>query len=422
MSLRLIRKYARPMSAIVLVAIPSLALAAYVLSQQRVTNPFADRYTIRVAFSQSAGTIGGLGLPVNVAGVRVGDINGVKLDGGQSVVTVQIDPRQLPRVYANATAQLRPRTPLKDMQIELYPGGPPAAALKPGGVIPVGQTDPQIDSDGLLNALDSDTRLWFRGLVSALDRGTRGRGGDLRAVLKTLGPTAAQFRVLGDAVAARRDQLARLVHNLAVLTSSTAPQDRQLAQVVDAGNATLRALAGQDAALRQSIAQLPGTLAATRSTLGHIQTFSNQLTPTLTALLPGVRRLPGTLRKTGDLAALAEPVLRKQVRPLVRDLQPLARDLGPTAVDLNRTAPDLIDTFKVLTYVVNELGYNPPGSDEGLLFWTAWGVHNLNSFMSTEDANGAVVRGLAFFSCDNVNTHPELKPVLGLLFSSVTNC
>jgi phospholipid/cholesterol/gamma-HCH transport system substrate-binding protein len=60
----------------------------------------------------------------------------------------------------------------------------------------------------------------------------------------------------------------------------------------------------------------------------------------------------------------------------------------------------------VLNYLGNELGYNPPGPEEGYLFWAAWFMHNQASVTSTEDAHGAVVRGLAQVGCSS------LPPVL----------
>jgi len=54
-------------------------------------------------------------------------------------------------------------------------------------------------------------------------------------------------------------------------------------------------------ALRQAVTRLPGTLATTRTTLGDVTAFANQLGPTATALLPTAKRLPTTLRNTETL-------------------------------------------------------------------------------------------------------------------------
>ena len=53
-------------------------------------------------------------------------------------VELEIDPAELPRVYSNARVMLVPNTPLKDMQVELSPGGAPADPLPDGGTLPIG--------------------------------------------------------------------------------------------------------------------------------------------------------------------------------------------------------------------------------------------------------------------------------------------
>ncbi|HYF26045.1 MAG TPA: MCE family protein, partial [Baekduia sp.] len=106
-----------------------LAATAYLLVQQRAPNPFDDVYEVRAEFTSADAIAGGLGQPVNVVGVEVGQVTGVDLVDGRARVTMEIDRGKVPRVHADATAVLEPITPLKDMQIALDPGGPPAPAL-----------------------------------------------------------------------------------------------------------------------------------------------------------------------------------------------------------------------------------------------------------------------------------------------------
>src|SRR5438874_900706 len=94
-------------------------------------------------------------------------------------------------------------------------------------------------------------------------RAARGaRPGPGRAALAALGPDAAQARQLTEALAGRRVQLARLVHNLAVVARAAAT-DGQLKTVVSAGNQTLAALVAEERPLRRGLRGLPSTLDAT---------------------------------------------------------------------------------------------------------------------------------------------------------------
>jgi phospholipid/cholesterol/gamma-HCH transport system substrate-binding protein len=314
-----------------------------------------------------------------------------------------------------------PNTPVKDLVVEVAPGGPPAKVLANGGTIPVARTTPQIESDELTAALDTDTRQYFRALIGGLGIGTRGREKDVRDLLRNLGPTAEQLRPLGDALVARRFELRRLVHNLAILAKAAGSKDKQLADVVVNANNTLGALAGQEAALRSSLRQLPGTLSTASTSLGHATTFADALAPTARALLPAARELPSALSAARPLLDRAEPILRTQLRPFTRDAQPVARDLGPAARDLTKVTPSLSNAFRVLEYVANELGYNPPGDNEGFLFWLAWFIHNANSLLSTQDAHGAVWRGMLVFDCKQLSQQPGTT-LLQTLLGPIPGC
>lgn len=414
-------RYGRWLVAIFALVVVAVVCGFYILVQQRLRTPFQDLYSLKAEFSTSSGLTPGLGLPATVAGVKVGTISGASVKHGRSVVELQIDRHKLPRVYADARATLVPNTPLKDMQVDIYPGRRPAQKISPGGTIPVGQTNVPIDWDELISVLDQDTRTWLDSLVADADRGTHGRGGDIRALFRTLGPTSAQVRQIGDELAARRRVVSRLVHNLALVTRAAGDKDRELATVVDAGDATVNALASQDAALRESLARLPGTLATARSTLRHTTSFANTLGPTLTALMPSARRLPSTLRDTRTLFGSVALIPLKELRGLIREAQPVARDIVPATRDLSEQTPDLTDAFKVLTYVGNELGYNPPGNDEGMLFWLAWFSHNADSMISTEDAHGAVWHGLGLTSCSSI-TSGSAAPLIQLLIGPLPMC
>jgi phospholipid/cholesterol/gamma-HCH transport system substrate-binding protein len=429
-----LKRYWGSMVAIILLIVVAVLAGAYILSQQHLRTPFQTRYTLNAELENAIALTPGLNQPVNVAGVRVGDVTGVTLKNGRALGKMSIDPHKLPNVRTDATAVMIPNTGAKDMQVNLTPGRPPARILPHGGTIPSASTSVPLNSDDLTDALDTDTRAWFQSLVVGLGQGTKGRTQDIKGLIRALGPTATETRQLGDALAARRTAIGRLVHNLSILTKAAASKDSQLGQVVDATDATLGAVASQDAALRQSIAALPGTLAQARSTLNHAATFSKGLAPTLTALVPGglgptpstqsdaARRILAAVRSTGQLVNVAEPVVRLQARPLVRKLQPVANDLSPALVDLSTQVPYLSGAFQAANITLNELAYNPPGSNEGFLYWLDWFVHNTNSFLSTEDANGASWRGLIVISCSTLARTPGLSVLLQPLLGSLPIC
>ncbi len=401
-----IKRYGRYFAILILLWVIGIAAGGYILINQRLPNPFASYLNVNGRFQTAAAVVPGLGEPVNIAGVNVGEITTATLEHGVAVIAMKLDPGKLPAphvLYRNATAVLFPNTPLKDMEIDINPGTPNFPRLPQGGAIPVSQTGVPTDSDELLDSLDADTRTWFTSLVTDLNQGTTGRGQDIKQLFQNLGPTSTQLRQVGDLLAARRQALAQIVHNLGVLTQATSQKDNQLATVVRAGDTTVSALATQDTALRAAITRLPGTLQTTRQTLADVTPFANALGPTATALIPTAHRLPTTLKDTQTLFKGAALLPLNKIPAFVNAVIPLAKQLPPVTSNLNKEVPPLVSSFKVLGAVTNEIAYAPGNGNPGFLYWLAWFAHNTDSFLSTADANGGGWRGLLTLSCADLN-------------------
>jgi phospholipid/cholesterol/gamma-HCH transport system substrate-binding protein len=412
-----LRRYGFYATLVALVAVIGTGAGFYILLQERLPSPFTAYYTLNATFPTVNAVVPGLGEPVNVAGVHVGEIASVQLGDGRGTLQMDIDPHVLPHVYADAAAALVPNTPLKDMEVNIIPGHRSAGLLRAGTAIPVSETTTPIDSDDLLNALDADTRSWLTSLVTDNFTGLHNRAPQLRALFRALGPTTVDVRAIGDELAARKHEIAHLVHNLGVLTHAASSQDANLRTVAAAGERTLHALASQNVALHDAVTQLPATLSVTKRTLGDTAAFANQLGPTAVALRPSIRRLPAVLHDLPTLFKGAALLPAKQAIPFIDAALPLARMLPSLAHNLEAATPGLIASFKVLEYVVNEFAYDPPGPNPGFLYWFAWFTHNSNSFLSTADANGSVWRGSGVVSCTFLNASP-LAPLLKLLIGT----
>ena len=416
-----VRRYAGHLLALVALIVIGTTCGVLILQSQRLANPFATYYKVDGAFPSATAVVAGLGEPVNVAGVRVGQITGTSLDGGVAVVHMQIDPSKLARIYRGAHADLVPRTPLADMQVNIWPGNRDQGALPSGSTIPVGQTLTPTGADELLSSLDTDTRTWLESLLVSLGQATSGRGPQIRGLLKAFGPTAEQLRELNALLAARRTQLAELVHDFGSVMSAASQKNAQLRTVVRAGQQVIGALAGQDTALRQAVAELPGTLRDTRATLSDVTGFAGALGPAAAALTPTARTLPATLANTRTLLRSAALLPLEQIKPFVSAAQPLARALPPLAANLKAEIPALVDSFKVLAYATNELAYHPGARNPGFLYWLAWFAHNSASFISSADANGPAWRLLLLSSCRGLSTLPA-GPLIEQLVGTSFGC
>jgi phospholipid/cholesterol/gamma-HCH transport system substrate-binding protein len=93
---------------------------------------------------------------VQIAGVDVGELTKVNLVNGRAVVTMKVDPDH--PFYRDATANLRPKTGLNDMVLQVDPGTKAAGKAPAGFTIPVSRTQPPVQLEELWSALDADTR------------------------------------------------------------------------------------------------------------------------------------------------------------------------------------------------------------------------------------------------------------------------
>ena len=144
-------------AAIIALVLAAIVVVGYILLHQPAFTLFKSYYTVRAEFSTGAAVTAGQGQTVDIAGVEVGQIGGVSYQDGHAVVTMNIYKKYGP-IYNNATVLLRPRTPLQDMYLALDPGTKSAGAVPAGGMLGVASTQPDINTDQILNSLDADTR------------------------------------------------------------------------------------------------------------------------------------------------------------------------------------------------------------------------------------------------------------------------
>ncbi len=119
---RQLERYGRWLFAIGILMVVAVVCGSYILVNQRLSLPFRDTYHVKVEMAAVPGLTPGLGQPTNVAGVKVGIISGVELRDGRAIVDLEINRGKLAQVRDNAHATLVANSPLKDLQMELFPG------------------------------------------------------------------------------------------------------------------------------------------------------------------------------------------------------------------------------------------------------------------------------------------------------------
>jgi phospholipid/cholesterol/gamma-HCH transport system substrate-binding protein len=422
-----IRKYKFDFLALLGILLISLAVATVILSNQRLHLPSwvpvvgKSFYTINANFSTAQAVVPGQGQTVDIAGVPIGEVGAVQLKNGQAQVMLNLKTKYSRRVFNNATLLLHPKTGLKDMVVEMNPGTASAGRLKQGGTIPVQNTAPDVNLDEVLSSLDADTRNYLLVLANAGGEAfsNKNYAADLRQTFKRFEPTNRSLAAITGELSKRRENVARVIHNFGQLTSALGEKDKQLAGLVNSANANFRALAHQDQNIQATLQLLPGTLKTADTTLAKANRFASVLGPTVQSLRPAARALGPALAATRPFLRDTTPVIQKQLRPFAVDVRPTVRQLRVAAQNLAPLTPHLTNTFKVVNSLVNELAYNPPGAEEGYLFWNSWLNHNSASLFSTQDANGPIRRGLILTSCSSLQLLQQVtavNPALNVLF------
>jgi phospholipid/cholesterol/gamma-HCH transport system substrate-binding protein len=400
-----IRKHLRDFLAIVVLVLLAAVVGGYILAHQRIYLPGwvpvfgRSYYTLKGEFSTAQAITPGQGQTVDIAGVQVGEISNVDLVDGRAIVTMRIKPKY-DEVYPNATMLLRPKTGLKDMIVELDPGTSAGGKrLKSGATIPVSQTQPDVNLDEILSSLDVDTRNYLQLLLNGAATGLDGQGRDLAQVFRRFDPTAQDIKQITRLVAQRRTNVRRVIHNFGLITNELGDRDTRLRDFVSSSNAVFRRFADQTDNLQKTIDLLPGALQQTQTALVRTKRFADQLGPTLEALRPTARALGPALEATRPFLQQSTPVIENQIAPFTTTATPVVKSLRGASSDLAAAAKPLSTAFGSLNDLFNLLAYNPPGKQEGYLFYVAWLNHLLNSNLTGQDALGPVRRTVVALAC-----------------------
>jgi phospholipid/cholesterol/gamma-HCH transport system substrate-binding protein len=359
-----------------------------------------DFYELNAEFATAQAVTPGQGQAIDIAGIQIGKVGAVSLEDGVAVVRMDIDTKYERLIHSDATLLLRPKTGLNDMVIEVDPGtsgkNPPE-----GSTIPLAQTEPNVQPDQILTTLDTDTREYLALLLEGGGRGLGGNGKRFSAVLRRFEPFTRDLARIGRALEVRRTNIRRSIHSFRLIAEELGHHDADLARFVDSTNAALGHFANQQAALQESLVELPPTLRAAQSGLEKSDQLSRVLRPALLALIPSAVDLKPALEATQETFRETTIPIRDQIRPFTRETRPTLTHLVQAAKPLKQTSQSLKPAFTDLNTLFNMLAFNPSGSqDEGYLFWLSWLNHNFNSIFLTQDAEGPLRRGLLIITCN----------------------
>lgn len=405
---RMIREHARDIAAIAGLILAGLFAVTVILINQRAVLPNwvpligTDRFALNAEFSSAQAVTPGQGQSVDIAGIKVGEVSDVKLESGHAVVSMEVDNKYAPLIHDDSSLLLRPKTGLNDMVVEVDPGTQASPEVKEGSTIPLASTQPQVNPDEVLSSLDADTQQFLKLLLAngaeALDP-AKGRDVKLSNALRRLDPLARDLSRISGALASRRASISRSIHNFQLVANELGNHDQDLTNFVDSSNAVLTHFAREEASIRASVRELPGTLQQAQGALTSANEFAIQAAPALKKLIPGAAATAPALRALRSLFEQTVSPIQNQIRPFTTQVQPSVIDLRRASQGLGATTPPLKLGLTRANQLFNALAFNPEGQDEGFLFYVPWLNHDTNLLFTQQDAHGPMRRGMVLETC-----------------------
>ncbi len=317
----------------------------------KFANPFASQYTVKAVFANANGLQPGS--LVRIAGVNVGTVTTVGTEPGchsaikqptacnAAQVTMSIQDQGLP-IHDDATFAIRPRIFLEgNFFVDISPGTPQTPVAPQGHTFPIQQGVGPVQLDQVLTGLQSDTRHNLQLLLKQYGTAVTGGGAAYnRSIHYWLPAYEYGALVAHDFLGSQPHDLSRYISSGGTVAGALDTHPRHLQDLVTYFNRTAFAFAREQAALRNTIIQLPRTLTAAIPAFNALNAAFPPLRQLARDFLPGVR-------STGPTVDASLPFIT-QLRLLVQpaELRGLTHDLRPTVPALARLSLATIPFMK----------------------------------------------------------------------------
>ncbi|HUC38166.1 MAG TPA: MCE family protein [Acidimicrobiales bacterium] len=242
---------------------------------------FVPSYTVHARFADAAGI--GKGAEVTVAGVKVGTVSTVHVDGDSVVADLSIDHGVV--LPGKTAAAIEVQTVLGVLDVALEPRTGWDRPLRNGALltdtsVPVEFQDLQNTAGNLLQQSDVAA---FNDLLSSLEAVTSGKQAEVATIISGLD------RFTG-VVDQRSSQVSSLIDAANTVAATVAQRDQQLASLVDSLATVVQGLAERSADLSALITNTEAVASQTASLVGQNQPQLQGLISHLTSVLAVVQQ------------------------------------------------------------------------------------------------------------------------------------
>jgi phospholipid/cholesterol/gamma-HCH transport system substrate-binding protein len=406
----------RSLSAIGRVAAVGALIAALVLvSLLLFGGGGAGGYKVKARFLNAGQLV--KGNPVQVGGVPVGSVKGIKITGdGHAEIELSIDGDHAP-LRRGTRAEIRQfsQSGLANRYVDLKLPPDTDDTIPEGGVIDTDSTVTQVDLDELYNTLDPETRRSLQGFFKQSADQWRGREREANVGFQYLNPALSTSSRLFNELTKDTPVLERFLVDSSRMVTALADRRDDLAGLIGNLNETTRALGSQKEALAESIGRLPPFMRRANTTFVNLRSTLDEVDPLVEASKPVAKRLQPFLSQARAFAADAEPTVRdlsitirreggsNDLIDLLHSFPPLAeiatatkqRSYAPGGreFDVGETRGAFQESVDALKGGAGEIGFARPYTTDFL----GW----FDDFSTTGggfDALGATARGMVSFA------------------------
>jgi virulence factor Mce-like protein len=307
------RRWLRDTLVIGLVTLTIVGIALVISYQAQNGLPWVPTYDIHADVTDGSKLL--KNADVRIGGARVGQVLKITAMPGDENhppfarldLALNSDVGPLP---ADSTVEVRLASVLGGKFLDLVPGkrGEGVKTIPAGGVLPLAQSRPGIDTDVALRVFGPEVREAIRETLGELGTGFAGRGVQLNQTIEDgarLFPAAE--RVLRT-LAAKNTDLGGFLQGAASAAEAIAPLSDQLAQVMDDTATTFDALDAAGGSLDDLLSGLPPAEEAATRAFGAVQPVLDDATALVVALRPAGAILEDSLTKVNSAMRKAAPV------------------------------------------------------------------------------------------------------------------
>lgn len=323
-------------------------------------------YEVDAVFDTAKGVLPGV--PVTVAGTKVGKVEKIALTRGYKArVRMSVDARFAP-FRSDATCLIRPQGVIGESFVACKPGSPSAPELRKGDygapLVPLRDTSTPVALTDFFDIWTVPVRQRLTLLLNELGIALAGRGEDLNSLLGRANPALRKAQRVLAVLNRQRRELREGISSSNTVLAELARRRGGLSSLVREASQTFDLTARHRGALAAGIRRLPPLLREVRPSLRDLDVLSSATTPVLSDLRTAAPRLDALLRQVPPFSKVGEPAIER-LSPTIGLGARTLRDAGPLARGLRAFTTRADPTGRLLNTLA--VSARRAGAFEGIL-------------------------------------------------------